>query len=47
MQLTNLSEIGVVAEGYESELLKIKVDQQGCITTIDLKRSYSAQKSGS
>lgn len=43
LEMADLSRLDVVAEVYESELLQVKIGQQGCITATGFKRSYSAQ----
>lgn len=42
LEIADLTELDVVAEVYESDLLQIKIGQSGCINAIGFKRSYHA-----
>ena len=43
LEMADLTELDVVAEVYESDLLRIKTGQTGCIHAIGFKRSYHAR----
>lgn len=43
LEMADLTELDVVAEVYESDLLRVKVGQSGCIDAVGFKRSYHAQ----
>lgn len=43
LEMADLNELDVVAEVYESDLLRVKVGQSGCIHAVGFKRSYQAQ----
>jgi HlyD family secretion protein len=43
LEMADLSELDAVAEVYESDLLRVKIGQSGCINAIGFKRSYRAQ----
>lgn len=43
LEIADLTELDVVAEVYESDLLRVKIGQSGCINAVGFKRSYHAQ----
>ncbi len=43
LEIADLTELDVVAEVYETDLLRIQVGQKGCINASGFKRSYHAQ----
>ena len=43
LEMADLTELDVVAEVYESDLLRIKAGQSGCIHAVGFKRPYQAQ----
>ncbi len=43
LEMADLTELDVVAEVYESDLLRIKSGQSGCIHAVGFKRPYQAQ----
>ena len=43
LEIADLTELDVVAEVYESDLLRIRIGQSGCINAVGFKRSYHAQ----
>jgi len=43
LEMADLNELDVVAEVYESDLLRIKTGQSGCIHALGFKRPYQAQ----
>ncbi|MDV6341380.1 efflux RND transporter periplasmic adaptor subunit [Nitrosomonas sp. Is24] len=43
LEMADLTELDVVAEVYESDLLRIKTGQSGCIHAVGFKRPYQAQ----
>ncbi|MDE2389602.1 MAG: efflux RND transporter periplasmic adaptor subunit [Betaproteobacteria bacterium] len=43
LEMADLSQLDVVAEVYETDLLQVKIDQPGCIHATGFKRSYRAQ----
>ena len=43
LEMADLSQLDVVAEVYESDLLQVRVGQQGCIRAAGFKRNYRAE----
>ena len=43
LEMADLTELDVVAEVYESDLLRVKIGQSGCIHAVGFKRAYYAQ----
>lgn len=43
LEMADLSQLDVVAEVYESDLLQVKIGQPGCIHAVGFKRHYRAQ----
>jgi HlyD family secretion protein len=43
LEMADLTQLDVVAEIYESELMQVKAGQTGCIDAVGFRRSYSAQ----
>ena len=43
LEMADLSQLDVVAEVYESDLLQVKIGQPGCIHAAGFKRNYRAQ----
>lgn len=43
LEMADLTQLDVVAEIYESELIQVKAGQTGCIDAAGFRRSYSAQ----
>lgn len=43
LEMADLSQLDVVAEVYESDLLQVQVGQMGCISAVGFKRHYHAE----
>lgn len=43
LEMADLTELDVVAEVYEADLLRVKAGQSGCIDAVGFKRSYRAE----